>query len=559
MPAESSQSALNRRLEDIRRIAEERDAERRAKHNNHPYVDLTKVPIATDALKLIPEETARAAKVAAIEYKAHELAVAMYDPLALAAKQVVLDLEKQRYTVKIFTASLSGLEGAWKMYKFITQIKTNITDKVKIEKLHFEELLNRLTTFQAIKAELEQADFRKISTTTLFETILTGALSTHASDIHFEAEEKKSRIRFRLDGLLHDIYTELPIHNYEALLSRIKLLSGLKINIYGEPQDGRFTVDLPQKEVEMRVSIVPSEFGETIVMRVLDPDAINVTLEGLGLRQDILELAKRELSKPNGLILNTGPTGSGKTTTLYAFLKAMLDPELKIITIEDPIEYRIEGIEQTQTHNDTGYTFAGGLRAMMRQDPDVILVGEIRDEETANIAMQASLTGHLVLSTLHANDSIATIPRLTDLGVKPETIGPALSLIIAQRLVRILCEHCKKEVVIDEAMKKKIEDFLASLPEHVNRDPYKTPMIFEAVGCVECNNLGYRGRRGIFEFLQITPELQELILKQTSQQAIREVANKQGIISFQKDGILKVFEGKTTFDEIEKITGPLTW
>ncbi len=559
MPVESSQSILNRKLEDIRRIAEERDAERRAKRSGHAYVDLTKVPIATEALKLIPEETARTAKVAAIEYKAHEVAVAMYDPTSPAAQQVAQDLQAQRYGIKIFTASLSGLEGAWKMYKFVTKITSDITDKVKIEKQHFEDLLTKLTTFQKIETELKAADFHKISTTALFEIVLTGALATHASDIHFEAEEKKARVRFRLDGLLHDIYTELPLHNYEQLLSRIKLLSGLKINVYGEPQDGRFTVDLPNKEVEMRISIVPSEFGETVVMRVLDPDAINVTLEGLGLRQDILELAKHELAKPNGLILNTGPTGSGKTTTLYAFLKSIVDPELKIITIEDPIEYRIEGIEQTQTHNDTGYTFAGGLRAMMRQDPDVILVGEIRDEETANIAMQASLTGHLVLSTLHANDSIATIPRLTDLGVKAETIGPALSLIIAQRLVRILCEHCKKEVAIDEMMKKKIEDFLAALPPHVNREPYKTYKIFEAVGCTECNNLGYRGRRGIFEFLQVTPELQELILNQTSQHAIHEIADKQGTISFQKDGILKVFEGKTTFDEVEKITGPLIW
>jgi type IV pilus assembly protein PilB len=560
MPAESSNTILQKKLAVIRRSAEERDAERRGTTSGFPYADLSKVPVSTEALKLVPEATARAARLAPIEIKVTDVAVAAFDGNSPEAKAVCDALRAKRYNVKVFTVSLSGLDEAWRLYKFVGGDAKDITGAVAIEKQRFEKLLSQLTTFKAVEAELTSVDFHTISTTNLFEIVLAGAMANRASDIHFEAEEGHARVRYRLDGLLHDIFKELPEHNYATLLSRIKLLSGLKINVYGEPQDGRFTIDLPNKEVEMRVSIVPSEFGETIVMRVLDPDAISVELGTLGLRADILELAKRELKRPNGLILNTGPTGSGKTTTLYAFLKAILDPELKIITIEDPIEYRIVGIEQTQVHPDAGYTFAGGLRAMLRQDPDVILVGEIRDKETADMAMQASLTGHLVLSTLHANDAVSSIPRLRDLGEAPETIGPSLTLIIAQRLVRILCKTCKKAVTEPSAAQKAgVEKLLASLPAAVDRKPYEKWMLYEAVGCPDCNGLGYRGRKGIFEFLEVTPALQELILKQTSEPSIRKLAREQGLVTFQEDGILKALTGETSLDEVEKITGPIDW
>lgn len=559
MAPEAPQAALQKKLALIRREAEERDAERRAVRSGYPYVDLSRVPVSTEALKVLPETKAKDAKLATIELKVRDVALAAFDPHAPAVQTIVQELEARRYTVKIFVASLSGLTEAWRLYKFVGGNTKDITGKVEIEKQRFEGLLKKLTTFKAVQDELQAADFHKLSTTNLFEVVLAGALANRASDIHFEAEEEHARIRYRLDGILHDIFAALPPRSYEQLVARIKLLSGLKINVYGEAQDGRFTIDLPSKEVEMRVSIVPSEFGETIVMRVLDPEAINVHLEALGLRSDILVLIRKELSRPNGMILNTGPTGSGKTTTLYAFLKAILSPEVKIITLEDPIEYRIEGIEQTQVHPDTGYTFAGGLRAMLRQDPDVILVGEIRDKETADIAMQASLTGHLVFSTLHANDAIATIPRLTDLGVKPETIGPALTLIIAQRLIRLLCKTCKKEATVTPEMRANIEAFLAGLPEKVDRAPYANFKVYEPVGCSDCNGIGYRGREGIFEFLEITPDAQELILKQTSEGAIRELADKQGFVTFQADGILKTLLGDSSFDEVEKITGPIEW
>jgi type II secretory ATPase GspE/PulE/Tfp pilus assembly ATPase PilB-like protein len=295
------------------------------------------------------------------------------------------------------------------------------------------------------------------------------------------------------------------------------------------------------------------------VLRILDPDSISIELSSLGLRPDDLAIVSREISKPNGLILNTGPTGSGKTTTLYAFLKKMNSPEIKIITLEDPIEYKIEGIEQTQTDTEAGYTFANGLRAIVRQDPDVILVGEVRDLETADIALQAALTGHMVFSTLHTNDAVGAVPRLVNLGAKVTSIGPALNLVIAQRLVRKLCVRCKKSREITADLKAKIDEFLNKLPPRVDRTPYQTPTIFEPVGCAECGGFGYRGRVGIFEFLEGGPDLEELILKEASEFSLKKLAIRQGMVTMQEDGLLKILRGETSREEVEDTTGHIDW
>lgn len=556
--AEGPVSFISQKIASIRRDGEERDAARRAEQLQLPYADVRKLPVALDAVRLIPEEDARAAQVAAVQLKGSDLAVIAFDPTSAAVQKLTQTLA-EHYAVKVFVTSLSGLDQAWHFYQFVSKSPESITGAVQIKEQRMQELSAKLSTFEKVHETLGAMDFAATNTTALLETVLAGALGNRVSDIHLEAEEKASKIRFRIDGILHDIFTELPKKNYDSLISRIKLLSGLKINIHGQAQDGRFTVKVVEKDIEMRVSIIPSEFGENIVIRVLDPAAISVSLEQLGLRADDYAIVEEELKKPHGLIINTGPTGSGKTTTLYAFLRKMVSPEIKIITVEDPIEYRIEGIEQTQVDPEAGYTFASGLRAIVRQDPDAILVGEIRDLETADIALQAALTGHMVFSTLHANDAVGAVPRLVDIGVKTTTIGPALSLVIAQRLVRKLCEACKKPAEVPAGLTPSIEAFLNALPARVPKDQFKIPKLFAPVGCEKCSSFGYKGRQGIFEFLRGGPELEVMILEDASEIALREITKKQGMVTMQQDGILKALAGVTTFEEVESATGPIVW
>lgn len=541
----------------MRREAEERAAERLAGKLNLQYIDLRITPVSIDALKPIPEELAKDAMAVAVETKKNHVAVAATDPGSPQTGKIIEKLKAAGFETRVFTASRSGIEKILESYAFVPKESKEITGKVEISPERLEELAKRLTTIQEVSKEMGSVDFDDVNTTLLLEIVLAGGLAVGASDIHFEAEEQKAKIRFRLDGILHDIFGKLPLRNYEHLVSRIKLLSNLKMNVHDQAQDGRFTIEMTKKEVEVRVSTIPSEFGETIVMRLLDPDATTVQLGELGLREDDLEVVARQLKMPNGLILNTGPTGSGKTTTLYAFLRKVAKPEVKIITIEDPIEYRVEGIEQTQVDPEAGYDFADGLRSIMRQDPDIILVGEIRDRDTADIALQAALTGHLVFSTLHANDAVGAVPRLVDLGVKTSAIGSAITLVIAQRLVRKLCQYCKVESKIPPELIQKIKKLLDRLPPNADKGKYNKTVIYEPTGCSKCNNFGYKGRVGIFEFMENGPDFEEAISKDASRTTLRELAKKQGMITMQEDGILKVLEGLTSFREVEDVTGSL--
>ncbi len=550
---------LSSQLSYLKREGEERAAERLAKRLGYGYTDLSKVPSSIDALRLVPEEAAKSAGLAAIELKNREVAVVAENPESPAAKKIIEGLKEQAYAVTAFVVSRSGLEQVWNLYKFVKPAAEGITGRVKIEEKEVEALMRRLDTLLAVAEEMRKLDFVRISPVMVIELVLAGAISTKTSDIHFEAEEKGVKIRFRVDGLLQDVFADFPLQHYASLLPRLKLLAGLKINVRDAAQDGRFSIKLGEKTVEIRVSVIPSEFGETLVMRVLDPEGINVGLESLGIREDDLAIVERALSRPNGLILNTGPTGSGKTTTLYSFLQHINNSEMKIITIEDPIEYHLKGIEQTQVDPDAEYTFAGGLRSIVRQDPDVVLVGEIRDAETADIALQAALTGHLVLSTLHANDAVGAIPRLINLGVKPVAIGPAMDLVIGQRLVRILCPECKKPAVVADELKARISEFLKHLPARVNRAAYENYSIYEPAGCSACNNFGYRGRIGIFEFLESAPELEAIVLADASELSMRKFARGQGMVGMQSDGVLKVLRGETSFKEIESVTGRIEW
>lgn len=385
--------------------------------------------------------------------------------------------------------------------------------------------------------------------------ILGGATILKASDVHFEPQKESVKLRIRIDGILHDVLS-LPIKAYQKNLSRLKLLSRIKLNVSDRPQDGRFSILIQDTAIEVRASTLPSEYGETTVLRLLNPKNL-ISVEQLGLRKDLLELFKTQIKKPNGMIIVTGPTGSGKTTSLYAFLKKIRDPEIKIITIEDPIEYHLKGISQTQVNPKKGYDFASGLKSIMRQDPDTILVGEIRDLETAQIALQAALTGHLVLSTLHANSAAGTVTRLISLGANPVNIAPALNIAIAQRLIRRSCKKCSTKRPISPEELKKLKERLKNLPSSVEIPKLdKDLKVVESKGCPACNNTGYKGRVAIFEAFLVGPELEQFILSSPSVSALEEKAVKQGMITMHQDGLIKVIEGLSTIEEVERVTTP---
>lgn len=541
----------------MRREAEERDAQRRGQYAHVPYLEPQKLSINLEALSLLDEASARNGHCAVIAATDKKLALIAYDPMSSGARAIVDLFKNKGYKVTIYVVSLSSLEYALKYYRFVAVKRESIGGSVHIaEQSQEEEKKQNLKTLPAIQEAIMKLN-NPGNISALMQVILIGAVESRASDIHLEPQNEKLRLRYRIDGVLQDIFTDFAHGMNRPIISRIKLLSGLKLNIKDEPQDGRFTIDLPTKaDIEVRVAIAPSEFGEVAVLRLLDPEAIQVSLEQLGLRKDDLQIIEEQLQKPNGMALNTGPTGSGKTTTLYAFLRRRLNPGIKIITIEDPIEYHLEGIQQTQVDEGAGYTFADGLKSLMRQDPDVILVGEIRDKETAEIAVQAALTGHLVFSTVHANESAGGIARLLDLGAKPNSIAPALNLLIAQRLVRKLCAVCKKKKELSEEEKKRLETYIENLPKRVEKDAFlKTIQPYEPVGCDACNHTGYKGRIAVFELLEIQDEVRELIGKDAGQIEIKKAVAKTNFVSMQQDGVLKYTTGITSLAEVEEVTG----
>ncbi|KPJ56818.1 hypothetical protein AMJ49_03675 [Parcubacteria bacterium DG_74_2] len=422
---------------------------------------------------------------------------------------------------------------------------TKIAGEIIISKITFTQAQKRIKTVSDFKKEIKNNLEKKVSE--LLEIILIGAIILEASDFHIEPQEKQTRTRARIDGMLQDILILKP-EIYSSLLSRIKMLSGIKLNITNKAQDGRFSVMVNETTIEIRTSTLPAEYGESIVLRVLNPKNL-MGLEKLGLRKDLLTTFNKETKKPNGMIIVTGPTGSGKTTTLYAFLKKIQKPEIKIITIEDPIEYHLEGISQTQVDPKKGYDFANGLRSIMRQDPNVILVGEIRDFETAQIALQSALTGHLVLSTLHANDAASTIFRLINLGVSPSSIGSGLNMVVAQRLVRKMCKKCVK---LEEISTQDLKEIKKALNFKKIPKKMKAP---KAKGCEYCNFTGYKERTGIFESFLVDDEIKQFILSSPSVSGLRQLIIKKGMLTLYQDGLLKVLNRETTLEEVKRVAG----
>ncbi|UMX47931.1 MAG: GspE/PulE family protein [Candidatus Nealsonbacteria bacterium DGGOD1a] len=438
------------------------------------------------------------------------------------------------------------------------QVSQKITQKIAIPQELTDSLKQNLTGLAPFRAEIEKRIADAAGTVTqIIELILAGGIVLDASDIHIEGQESDAKLRVRLDGVLQDVMS-FDKKTYNNLVSRIKLLSEMKLNISHKPQDGRFSILAGADSVEIRASILPTEYGDSIVMRILNPKSL-ISLEQAGLRKDLYDTFLQQIARPNGMVIVTGPTGSGKTTTLYGFLKKIQNPEIKIVTIEDPIEYHLEGISQTQVEPDKGYDFISGLRAIVRQDPDAILVGEIRDLETADIALQAALTGHLVFSTLHTNDAAGTIPRLISLGAKPFNIGPALNMAIAQRLVRHVCEKCGVMETPTAEELAELNELLANAAPALARKGVAMPLIDanlkipRAKGCAHCGNTGYRGRMGIYEAFIIDDEIQNYILGTPTIPGLKEMATKKGMLTMYQDGLIKVVQGTTTLDEVKRV------
>ncbi|MDD3375700.1 MAG: GspE/PulE family protein [Candidatus Omnitrophica bacterium] len=390
----------------------------------------------------------------------------------------------------------------------------------------------------------DQGDVDQAPVVQLARTIISDAIKLHASDIHLEPQRKDLRVRYRIDGVLKETL-RVPKKIQITLTSRIKIISGMDIAESRRPQDGRLQVEMDKKKYDLRVSTLPDAFGEKIVLRILDKENINLTLESLGLDARNLKFLREAVKTPYGIILVTGPTGSGKSTSLYCMLGEINDESRNIVTLEDPIEYEIDGINQTAINNLAGYTFAKGMRHILRQDPDVIMVGEIRDTETAEIAVQSALTGHLVLSTLHTNNAAGAVMRLLDMEVEPFLISSSVVAVIAQRLLRRLCSHCKKPAVLSDNLKKMMEGYSPG---------FSQKNFFTAVGCEKCNNIGYRGRTGIFEIMNVTPEIKDMILRKPTEREVEEVAISQGMHSLQKNAIEKAIAGETTLEEVARVT-----
>ncbi len=543
----------DKKLEEFNHREQEDVAQIVASRNGLEYIDLTVVGISMDALRLIPIEEARGSNIAPFSLVGKRLKVAVSSPVNSKTLAVIERLKNIGYDVVMFVASPLSLDKVFGRYSDLTFTTETKAGALEVSSEDIRSYIGKLKSIEDVKngvGEILKLT-KSFRISKILEIVLSGGLATKASDIHVEPEEEYARLRYRLDGVLTNIIN-FDLETYKLLLSRIKLLSGLKLNVKSEAQDGRFSVKVGEDDIEIRTSILPGAYNESIVLRILNPKSIQVPLEDLGINSKLMGIIMKEVARPNGMILVTGPTGSGKTTALYAFLRKIHTPDVKIITIEDPIEYHLAGIVQTQVNPDKNYTFALGLRSALRQDPDVIMVGEIRDEETAKIAVNSAETGHLVLSTLHTNSAAGAFPRLIDLGVNPKTITSAVNIVLAQRLVRTLCT-CKKEVLLEGEQKKYVGDVIKSVMDKSLTAGLQTEKMWLPVGCDKCNNTGYKGRIGIREGVIVDSSLEKVIEYSTSEHEIKQATKSQGIPDMLQDGIIRVLQGVTSLDELKRV------
>jgi type IV pilus assembly protein PilB len=546
---ETTEEKFSKKMKEIDIKSKEEETQSAAAVAGLPFIDLSAFPVASEALRVIPEEIARQNKVVCFFFLSDEMrlgCVEYNDEIKEMAYQLG---ERHHANTKIYIISENSLEKVLKLYANLPVVKP-VTKDINITDEELDKFKEGVMDFRSLESQ-----FKNVSISDILTLMIASALKVNSSDIHVEAEEKGIVVRYRIDGILHDVAT-LPKEEWKKFISRIKLLAALKINITDRPQDGRVTLVLSSGTLDVRVSTMPTVHGESVVMRILHSGSKGVTYDELGLRGEAYERLKKEVERPNGMIITTGPTGSGKTTTLYAILRTLNKPGVKIITLEDPVEIKMEGINQSQVDPSRDYTFAKGLRSILRQDPDICMVGEIRDLETAEIAIQAALTGHLMLSTIHTNSASGAIPRFLSMGVKPFLLAPALNSIIGQRLVRRVCPKCIEEDKLAPEVFDKVVQLFESLPEAEKKNiDLKKLHFYKGKGCEACSGLGYKGRIGIYEIFTMSKEVEQVILSsEVSEYVIQELAVKNGMVTMVQDGLLKALDKITTVEEVFRVT-----
>lgn len=527
-------------------ITETDVAEAKSELSGFPVKYIKGEPVPGEILSDIPEESARYYNMVPLGKSEGTFEVGMLFPDDVAAQEALKFISARiNVPVRIFIIIPSDFQNILKQYK---SLHSEITSALGIFEKEKPPTPEELGAVLETKNLTEEAPITKI-----VAVILRHAVEGHASDIHIEPETSALRVRFRVDGILHTSLT-LPKETHAPLVSRIKVMSNLKIDETRIPQDGRFHVEIMDRGIDFRVSTLPTAFGEKVVIRILDPAGNVKDLTSVGLQGSSLEVVEQSLTKSYGLILITGPTGSGKSTTLYAMLKILNKESTNIVSLEDPIEYYIPGVNQSQVRPEINYDFASGLRHVVRQDPDIIMVGEIRDKETAQLAIQAALTGHLVLATLHTNNAIGVIPRLIDMGVDPFLIAPTLILAIAQRLVRKLCPDSRKSIPLEGKVKERFMAEIGAMPERLQKSVKASipAEIFRAEASPVCPK-GTRGRMGIFEVLAMSSELEHIILTEPSESKILNEAARQGMVTMKQDGVMKVLAGVIGYEELIEV------
>ncbi len=539
-------SKLEERMGEIKTQEKEKLVQERAAQLSLPYIALRGFPIAPEALSLITKDIAATIRIIPFFLVGDEVRLATTNP-GKEVDSLAERIKKDRQAnIQIYLISDESFEYALKLYDKLPTPK-EIIYGYRIEEADLAKYEKEVSSFDELQKKIGE-----VNTTDIITLIFGAALKIGTSDVHVEAEEEDVKIRFRIDGRLRDA-ASLPRTAWKQIIGRLKLLAGVKINVDDVPQDGRITIYLTNEKIDIRVSFLPTAFGESVVMRILRPKAIALEFDNLGIRGKALEDLEREIEKPNGMIITTGPTGSGKTTTLYAILKKLNQPTEKIITLEDPIEYKLQGINQSQIDHSRGYDFAKGLRSILRQDPDIVMVGEIRDSETAEIAIQAALTGHLVVSTIHTNSAAGAIPRFMSMGVKPFLLAPALNAVIGQRLVRRLKPEMSRPAKLSAAKINQVKRILGGISKKsgYSVDLEKLNFMEPDPDKITPTDDGYKGRIGIYEIFTMTNEIEEEVLKkEVSEVRIAEMATAAGMITMAQDGLLKALDGLTSVDEV---------